>query len=108
MNTDEEGLPSCWGRLKLKLGWTKRRVMPSAAAATSKSNRGVDCSCDITDITVVFKLKQPKPIGGFRYDPLSYAQNFDDFCCDHEDVDSAERRFSSRYAAPLPRSVGNK
>ncbi|KAK7321287.1 hypothetical protein VNO77_31776 [Canavalia gladiata] len=53
------------------------------------------------------KLKLPwtkrtssyKPIGGFGYDPLSYAQNFDEGGMDDE-VESSRRRFSARYAAP--------
>ncbi|KAK7385418.1 hypothetical protein VNO78_31136 [Psophocarpus tetragonolobus] len=53
------------------------------------------------------KLKLPwpkrtstyKPVGGFGYDPLSYAQNFDEGCMDDEE-ESSRRRFSDRYAAP--------
>ena len=62
------GLLSCWGRLKLKLPWTK-------------------------------KTSTYKPIGGFGYDPLSYAQNFDEGWVEG-DEQSSRRRFSARYAAP--------
>jgi len=64
------GLLSCWGCLKLKLPWRIKRP----------------CSY--------------KPVGGFGYDPLSYAQNFDDGCMDDDEEDSSRRRFSARYAAP--------
>lgn len=45
-----------------------------------------------------------KPIGGFKYDPLSYAQNFDEGWVDDDDV-CTRRGFSARYAAP---STDNK
>ncbi|OMO50828.1 hypothetical protein CCACVL1_30223 [Corchorus capsularis] len=90
-NTNEEGLLSCWGRLKLKLPCTKRRMR----------NLG-------NTITAPFKAKNPKPAGGFRYDPLSYAQNFDDGCLDDDIEGSLYRGFSSRYAAPSLRSVADK
>ena len=82
-NTNEEGLLSCWGRLKLKLPWTKRKIR-------SLGN----------SITAAFRAKQPRPVGGFRYDPLSYAQNFDDGCGDDDTEGALYRGFSSRYAAP--------
>ncbi|KAL2317588.1 hypothetical protein Fmac_031464 [Flemingia macrophylla] len=41
-----------------------------------------------------------KPVRGFGYDPLSYAQNFDDGCMDDEEESNSRRRFSARYAAP--------
>ncbi|CAJ1970542.1 unnamed protein product [Sphenostylis stenocarpa] len=63
------GLLSCWGCLKLKLPWPLRRT------------------------------SSHKPVGGFGYDPLSYAQNFDEGCMDEEE-ESSRRRFSARYAAP--------
>ncbi|MED6130828.1 hypothetical protein PIB30_004245 [Stylosanthes scabra] len=66
----EGGLLSCWGCLKFKLPWRKR----SAGAAY-------------------------KSVGGFRYDPLSYAQNFDEGCVE-DDEESLRRGFSARYAAP--------
>jgi len=39
-----------------------------------------------------------KPVGGFKYDPLSYAQNFDEGLV--EDDEELHRGFSARYAAP--------
>ncbi|KAK7410435.1 hypothetical protein VNO78_01216 [Psophocarpus tetragonolobus] len=53
-----------------------------------------------------FKLKLPwakrtgyKPVGGFKYDPLSYAQNFDEGGVE-DDEEFVHRGFSARYAAP--------
>lgn len=60
---------SCWGCLKLKLPWTKRKG-----------------TCN-------------KSVGGFGYDPLSYAQNFDEGLME-DDEESSCHRFSARYAAP--------
>ena len=53
------------------------------------------------------KLKLPwakrtnsyKPIGGFNYDHLSYAQNFDEGWVE-DDEESLHRGFSARYATP--------
>lgn len=62
------GWLSCWGRLKMKLPWTKR-------------------------------TSSYKAVGGFKYDPLSYAQNFDEGLVE-DDEESLHRGFSARYAAP--------
>ena len=45
------------------------------------------------------KTSSYKPVGGFKYDPLSYAQNFDDGLLE-DDEESLQRGFSARYAAP--------
>ncbi|KAB2082838.1 hypothetical protein ERO13_A05G217100v2 [Gossypium hirsutum] len=89
--TKEEGLLSCWGRLKQKLPCTKRKIKALG-----------------NSITAAFMPRKPRPVGGFRYDPLSYAHNFDD--CNGDDYlqGSLYRGFSSRYAAPLSRSVAHK
>lgn len=94
-NTDDEatGLLSCWGRLKLKLPWRKPRIWRDTRRRAQQ--RSV-----CFNIGAAFRAKNPKPAGGFKYDPLSYAQNFDDGCWDEGDVDSLSRGFSSRYAAP--------
>ncbi|GMI91028.1 hypothetical protein HRI_002772100 [Hibiscus trionum] len=88
---EEEGLHSCWGRLKLKLPCTKRKIK-----ALGKS------------ITAAFMPKQHRPVGGFRYDPLSYAQNFDNGYGDDDPQGSLYHGFSYRYAAPSSRSVADK
>lgn len=43
--------------------------------------------------------------GSFKYDPLSYAQNFDEGGGweEEEEGEGSYRGFSSRYAAPHPR-----
>lgn len=61
------------------------------------------------------KLKVPwtkrassfRPVGGYKYDPLSYAQNFDEGCLD-DDEESSRRGFSARYAAPSTKSLAYK
>ncbi|MBA0567705.1 hypothetical protein Goklo_005633 [Gossypium klotzschianum] len=88
LSPNEEQLLSCWGRLKLKLPWTKRKI------------RSLGHS-----ITAAFRAKRPRPVGGFKYDPLSYAQNFDDGYGDDDPEGALYHGFSSRYAAPSSRSV---
>lgn len=39
-----------------------------------------------------------RPVGGFKYDPLSYAQNFDEGVVEYDD-ETTRRGFSARYAA---------
>ncbi|KAI8548484.1 hypothetical protein RHMOL_Rhmol07G0277200 [Rhododendron molle] len=96
-NRDEqEGLLSCWGRLKLKFPWGRRR-----GRRRTRERRSVRWNIRVKDI---FKSKRQRPaVGG--YDPLSYAQNFDEGW-EEDDEDYSNRGFSSRYAAPL-KSVGS-
>lgn len=94
-STDRAGSLSCWGRLKLKFPWTKRRVWSDADRTTREESVGC------TNIAAIFRARRQKPAGGFRYDPLSYAQNFDEGCWDDDDEFSSSRRFSSRFAAPI-------
>lgn len=81
-NADEAAgtLFSCWGCLKLKLPWTTRR----------RTRRGY---------TSAIRLRSSRGTEGFRYDPLSYAQNFDEGF-DEDDQEFSQRGFSARYAAP--------
>ena len=94
-NTAEEGSLSCWGHLKLKLPWTRKRI--------DRRPRSTNIGCDIMNI--LKWRKSPKPVGGFRYDPLSYAQNFDQGCWDDDNDDDSYRGFSSRFAAPSSKSL---
>ncbi|KAK7301079.1 hypothetical protein RJT34_11938 [Clitoria ternatea] len=74
----------------------------SSPSRSTTTTQGVLLSC-----WGCLKLKLPwtkrtstyKPIGGFGYDPLSYAQNFDEGLMGDEEESSC-RRFSARYAAP--------
>lgn len=83
----DEGSLSCWGCLKLKLPWTRRR-----------RRRRYCISCAIRP-----RSRGTKHGGGFKYDPLSYAQNFDEGF-DEDDEEFLQRGFSARYAAPAPLS----
>ena len=61
------------------------------------------------------KLKLPwtkrsnsyRPVGGFNYDPLSYAQNFDEGRLD-DDEETLRRGFSARYAALSTKSIASR
>ncbi|KAL7175807.1 hypothetical protein ACSBR2_029405 [Camellia fascicularis] len=88
---DQQELLSCWGRLKLKL----KLNLPLERRRRSQRSQRSTVGWNLTNI---FKSKQPRS-AGFRYDPLSYAQNFDEGW-DEDDEDSLHRGFSSRYAAP--------
>lgn len=57
--------------------------------------KGVDCNTCLG-----LSSKRPKPIGGFKYDPFSYAQNFDEGDWDDGDEDLWVHGFASRYATP--------
>ena len=88
---------SCWAPLKLKfIPWRKS----ASSSSSSCSSTGSFSSCSNLESAFIKVInKQPKGSSGFRYDPLSYSQNFDDgtFTSDHH-----QGRFSSRYAAAAP------
>lgn len=42
---------------------------------------------------------------GYKYDPLSYAQNFDEGCVEDDDEEALRHGFSARYAAPSVKSL---
>ncbi|CAK9163649.1 unnamed protein product [Ilex paraguariensis] len=88
------GLFSCWGRLKLMLPWKRRKRSQTRQRNVRVSYRNV-----------TRKSKGTRQVGGFRYDALSYAQNFDESCWDDGNEDSSYRGFSSRYAAPSSKSM---
>ncbi|KAL8490377.1 hypothetical protein ACS0TY_025556 [Phlomoides rotata] len=76
----KEEILSCWGRLKLIISRSRK---PKNVPFSKSKNRA-------------------QQSGGFRYSPLSYAQNFDNGNeRENDDQESLFRRFSSRYAAPF-------
>ncbi|KAG2692590.1 hypothetical protein I3843_08G058200 [Carya illinoinensis] len=87
-SADNEGLPSCWGCLKLKLPWTRQRAVGSSTYTRKRGH--------------VDKLG-----GRFRYDPFSYALNFDEGW-DDDDEEVFQRGFSARYAAPSSKAPEDK
>ncbi|KAK8494017.1 hypothetical protein V6N13_022972 [Hibiscus sabdariffa] len=80
----EEELLSCWGRFKLKLPWTRRKLRSLGYI-----------------IMTTFRVKRATPVGGFKYDHLSYAHNFNDGYGDDDPEGTVYCGFSSRYAPPL-------
>lgn len=92
-NRHRVGWLSCWGWLKLKLLWRKRRTWDT-------DTRRRQSSVGYTMTTAFRNKRRPKPAGGFSYDPLSYSQNFDEGFWDDDNVESLSRGFSSRYAPP--------
>lgn len=88
---EEEGemLLSCWGSLKLKFRRTRGR--------RNTKGRLRRVGWKILD---AFKPKRPRPFSSFRYDPLSYSQNFDDSCWAEDCEGYLHRGFSARFAAP--------
>ncbi|KAI6689199.1 hypothetical protein NL676_026027 [Syzygium grande] len=87
----------------------RRRSRSTAKSLTANPDCGSSAkilatNLDCKSIAAALSVAQPKPAGGaggFRYDPLSYSQNFDDGSW-HADGDARSRGFSSRYAAPPP------
>lgn len=79
------GIFSCWGRLRLAAVWRRLKRFQSERGR-SRGN----------------KLYTRR--GSLNYDPLSYAQNFDDggFEGDEEEGERIRRNFSSRFAPPHP------
>ncbi|QCE15984.1 hypothetical protein DEO72_LG11g2997 [Vigna unguiculata] len=75
--------------------------MEKSSCSRSKSNGGwLSCwGCLKMKLPWTKKTSSYKPVGGFKYDPLSYAQNFDDGLLE-DDEESLQRGFSARYAAP--------
>lgn len=104
---DEKGVLSCWGRLKVMLPWTRRKGTTLTSSRQRQRHRSSFLGQVIASILTI-KPKDPKPLGGFRYDPLSYAQNFDEGSLDEDSQDSLYRGFSFRYAAPKLRARDDK
>ncbi|GAB4839494.1 hypothetical protein Ancab_029018 [Ancistrocladus abbreviatus] len=104
---EEEGSTlSCGACLRMKIPWMKsnnRRdhFVRYKNSGGSGSGGGRCGGCDVT-ASLCSKPKKPKPRGDFKYDPLSYAQNFDDGVLEDDDGEYYNRGFSSRFAAPPP------
>ncbi|KAK7352966.1 hypothetical protein VNO80_18398 [Phaseolus coccineus] len=73
--------------------------MEKSSSSSSKLNGGwLSCwRCLKMKLPWAKRTSSYKPVGGFKYDPLSYAQNFDEGVKDDEEL---HRGFSARYAAP--------
>ncbi|KAL2340037.1 hypothetical protein Fmac_007977 [Flemingia macrophylla] len=75
--------------------------MEKSSSPRSKTNGGwLSCwGCLKMKLPWSKRTNTYKPVGGFKYDPLSYAQNFDEGWVE-DDEESLHRGFSARYAAP--------
>ncbi|RCV34904.1 hypothetical protein SETIT_7G195800v2 [Setaria italica] len=70
-------MASCWGRFGVAALWRRLRQHISVARRRRRLGRSI------------------LGAGGLNYDPLSYAQNFDDGCLEEREPD-----FSARFAPP--------
>ncbi|KAK7311722.1 hypothetical protein RJT34_10033 [Clitoria ternatea] len=70
----------------------------SSSSPRSKTEGGSCWGCLKLKLPWTKRTRTYKPVGGFRYDPLSYAQNFDDGLVE-DDEEALHRGFSARYAA---------
>ncbi|MCL7045884.1 hypothetical protein MKW94_015640 [Papaver nudicaule] len=97
----EDNSFSCLGCLRLKLPWSKDRGNTTGITRHTSSDSSNVFSSNLESVFMI-KPKQRKPKGGYKYDPLSYSQNFDDGGNwddnNHDVEDYSHRGFSSRYA----------
>ncbi|KAF8702438.1 hypothetical protein HU200_032814 [Digitaria exilis] len=86
------GMASCWGRFGVAALWRRLRQHLSLARRRRRLGSSILGS------------------GGLNYDPLSYAQNFDDGCLEERDPDFSARFAPARHAgaavSPSPVGVG--
>lgn len=78
-------MASCWGRFGAAALW--RRLRHHLSVARRRRRRG----------------RSLLGAGGLNYDPLSYAQNFDDGCLEEREPDFSARFAPARHAAGSPR-----
>lgn len=100
------GTTSCWGRLKLMLPWKRRSKRVHRIMQENNNSSSMDMECGGGGRFNRIKRPQKRirgkqKDGSFRYSPLSYAQNFDEWVEENEDDSSVlVHNFSSRFAAP--------
>ncbi|KAJ1272248.1 hypothetical protein BS78_06G187700 [Paspalum vaginatum] len=83
--TPRGAMASCWGRFGAAALW--RRLRQHLSLARRRRRRG----------------RSLLGAGGLNYDPLSYAQNFDDGCLEEREPDFSARFAPARHAAGSPR-----
>lgn len=76
-------MASCWGRFGAAALWRRLRRRVSLVRRRRRRGRSL--------------------LGGLNYDPLSYAQNFDDGCLEEREPDFSARFAPARHAAGSPR-----
>ncbi|CAN6240459.1 unnamed protein product [Urochloa humidicola] len=82
-------MTSCWGRFGVAALWRRLRQHISLARRRRRLGRSSFLGA-----------------GGLNYDPLSYAQNFDDGCLEEQEPDFTARFAPARHAAASPVPVG--
>ncbi|CAL1395558.1 unnamed protein product [Linum trigynum] len=105
----EEGMLSCWGRFKLNFfPWRRRPTLGGSTAANSPPIGITAASCGnffgaLWRSGSRYRRRSPTTAAGsgFRYDPIEYAQNFDDGNWEDDSEAGFNRGFSSRLA-PSP------
>lgn len=80
-------MASCWGRFGAAALW--RRLRQHLSLVRRRRRRG----------------RSLLGAGGLNYDPLSYAQNFDDSCLEEREPDFSARFAPARHAAGSPLSA---
>ncbi|CAL5030600.1 unnamed protein product [Urochloa decumbens] len=78
-------MASCWGRFGVAALWRRLRQQISLARRRRRLGRSSILSA-----------------GVLNYDPLSYAQNFDDGCLEEREPDFTARFAPARHAAGSP------
>ncbi|PUZ48405.1 hypothetical protein GQ55_7G242500 [Panicum hallii var. hallii] len=79
-------MASCWGRFGVAALWRRLRHHLSLARRRRRLGRSSILGA-----------------GSLNYDPLSYAQNFDDGCLEEREPDFSARFAPARHAAGSPR-----
>lgn len=81
--------------------------MEKSSSPTSKREGGLLSCWGRLKVKLPWKRRTSSysPVGDFRYDPLSYAQNFDEGNCVEDDEESVHRGFSARYATPSAKTL---
>lgn len=80
---------SCWERLKMKI----------LSKNKEENNKKKNNTTNITCMAAETSRLNNRSGGLFRYDALSYAQNFDEGLA-NADEEGSHRSFSARYAIP--------
>ncbi|KMT20536.1 hypothetical protein BVRB_1g005200 [Beta vulgaris subsp. vulgaris] len=102
--SEGEGRVGCGGCLMMKLPINYIEVWRKSKNYIRKSSKS--CTSATATNICVGQPKQSKFHDDFRYDPLSYAQNFDEGVAEYDNSENYEHGFTSRFVT-LPDSKPN-